>query len=93
MTGALPAGLYEFAKFHPEAEGIIQHVGRETWDLILVDHTGVWVRGEFSDAEAARAACDRLKLRIAEGWGDPRMARWMNAKDHWNSPEGQRRAL
>jgi hypothetical protein len=93
VTGALPTGLYEFAKSHPEAEGIIQHVGRETWDLILVDHTGVWVRGEFPSAETAQAACRRLKLRNDEGWSDSRMARWMNAKDHWNSSEGQRRAL
>jgi len=93
MTDPLPPALYEFAKFHPEAEGIVQHVGRESWDLILVDHTGVWVRGEFPSAEAAHAACRRLKLRSDDGWNDPRMARWMNTRDHWNTPEGQRRAL
>lgn len=93
MTHPLPPRLYAFAKFHPEAEGIVQHVGRETWDLILVDQTGVWVRGEFSDEEAAHAACARLKLRSADGWTDPRIARWMNTRDHWNTPEGQRRAL
>ena len=93
MTASLPPGLYEFAKFHPEAEGIVQHVGRETWDLILVDHTGVWVRGEFPSQEAANLACRRLKLRTSEGWDDPRPARWMNSRDHWNTAEGQRRAL
>jgi hypothetical protein len=93
MSTSLPPGLYEFAKFHPEAEGVVQHVGREMWDLMLIDHTGVWVRGEFDSEEAARLACRGLKLRVADGWGDPRMARWMNARDHWNTPEGQRRAL
>lgn len=93
MTPPLPPGLYEFAKFHPEAEGIVQHVGRETWDLILVDHTGVWVRDEFLSEEAALTACRGLKLRIAEGWNDARITRWMNARDHWNGPGGQRRAL
>lgn len=93
MTGALPTGLYEFAKTHPEAEGLVQHVGRETWDLILIDHTGLWIRGEFAAEEEAVAACRRLKLRISTGWDDPRMARRMNARDHWNTPDGQRRAL
>ena len=73
--------------------GILEAVRGNGFDLILVDHTGVWVRGEFPDAETARAACGRLKLRLSEGWSDPRMARWMNARDHWNTPEGQRRAL
>ena len=93
MTVSLPPGLYEFAKFHLEAEGVIQPVGRQTWDLILIDHTGLWVRGEFPSPGAAQDACRRLKLRCAEGWDDPRMGRWMNARDHWNTPEGQRRAL
>ena len=93
MTTSLPSGLYEYAKFHPEAEGLVQHVGRRTWDLILLDHTGSWVRGEFPSEEAATRACRRLKVRMASGWDDPRMTRWMNARDHWNTPGGQRRAL
>ncbi|MEP7059846.1 MAG: hypothetical protein ABI828_03870 [Actinomycetota bacterium] len=93
MNGPLPSRLYEFAKFHPEAEGVIQHVGRDTWDLLLIDHTGLWIRNEFASAEAATDACRRLKLRFTEGWNDPRMARWMNSRDHWASADGQRRAL
>jgi hypothetical protein len=27
------------------------------------------------------------------GWDEPRMARRVNARDHWNRPGGQRRAL
>ncbi|MEA2521242.1 MAG: hypothetical protein QOI81_888 [Actinomycetota bacterium] len=93
MARAVSSQLYDFAKFHPEAEGVIQHLGRRTWDLVLIDHTGLWVREEFASAESAEEACRRLKLRIVKGWDDIRMARWMNARDHWGTPDGQRRAL
>jgi hypothetical protein len=33
-----------------------------------------------------------LGIRMHRGWDDPRMTRRMNARDHWNSPDGQRRA-
>jgi hypothetical protein len=32
-------------------------------------------------------------VRSQRGWDDPRMARRMNARDHWSTPDGQRRAL
>jgi hypothetical protein len=75
----------------PEVEGVIQHVGRSTWDLVLVDVTGRWVRDEFESAEDAEAACRTLGLRWHRGWDD-RLVRRMNARDHWSSPDGQRRA-
>ena len=87
-----PTALVEFAKLHPEVEGVIQHVGKDTWDLVLVDVTGLWVREEFRTAETARAVCERLALRAHDGWDDPRIARRMGARDHWATPEGQRRA-
>lgn len=87
-----PSALAEFAKLHPEVEGVIQHVGRETWDLLFVDVNGLWVRGEFPSAEAAEAVCERLGVRSHRGWGDPRMSRRLAARDHWSTPDGQRRA-
>jgi len=78
---------------HPEAEAVIQHVGRDTWDLVIIDVDGTWVRDEFVSAEAAEAACRDLGVRMHRGWDDPRMARRMNARDHWNTPGGQHRAL
>jgi hypothetical protein len=74
-------------------EAILQHVGRRTWDLLLVDVQGNWVRDEFETEEAAEAACSELGIRIHRGWSDPRMTRRMNARDHWNDAGGQRRAL
>lgn len=93
MTARAPNGLRDFAKLHREVEGVLQHVGLRTWDLVLVDVDGLWVRDEFVSEEDAGAACKELGIRMHRGWDDPRMARRMNARDHWNRPGGQRRAL
>lgn len=84
--------LREFVKLRPEVEGVIQHVGLATWDLLLIDVTGLWVRDEFASEEEARQACGALGIRAHDGWDEPRLARRMNSRDHWNTPDGQRRA-
>ena len=88
-----PSALREFVKLRPEVEGVAQHVGLRTWDLILIDATGLWVRDEFGSREAAEAVCRDLGIRMQEGWDDVRISRRMAARDHWASPDGQRRAL
>lgn len=88
-----PNALRDFAKLHPEVEGVLQHVGLRTWDLILIDPAGLWIRDEFESEEAAEAACRELGIRMHRGWDDPRMVRRMASRDHWNTPDGQRRAL
>jgi hypothetical protein len=93
MPRRAPTALRDFAKLHPEVEAVLQHVGRQTWDLLLVDVKGNWVRDEFESEEAAEATCSELGIRIHRGWADPRITRRMNARDHWNDPGGQRRAL
>ena len=88
-----PGRLVDFVKLHPEAEAVLQPVGREAWDLVVIDVGGTWVRDVFaSEADAETAAAD-LGVRLHRGWEDPRMARRMNTRDHWNTPGGQRRAL
>ena len=93
MPRRAPSALRDFAKLHPEVEAVLQHVGRRTWDLLLVDVEGNWVRDEFESEEAAEATCSELGIAIHRGWADPRITRRMNARDHWNDPGGQRRAL
>ena len=93
MTRRAPGRLFDFVKLHPEVEAVLQNVGRETWDLLLIDVDGTWVRAEFDSDEAAEAACRDLDVRLHRDWSDPRMVRRMNARDHWNTPGGQRRAL
>jgi hypothetical protein len=88
-----PNTLRDFAKLHRQVEAVLQHVGLATWDLVLVDVDGNWVRDEFESEEAAEGACRELGIRMHRGWDDPRMVRRMNDRDHWNRPGGQRRAL
>jgi len=89
----VPYHLTEFVKLHEQVEGVIQHVGLANWDLLLIDVTGLWDRDEFPTKEAAEAAGRRLGIRVHAGWDDPRLARRMNARDQWNAPGGQHRAL
>jgi hypothetical protein len=80
-------------KLHREVEAVLQHVGRRTWDLLLVDVQGNWVRDELEDEAEAEAVCEELGIRMHRGWDDARIVRRMNARDHWNASGGQRRAL
>ena len=94
MSGAkVPFHLSEFVKLHSQVEGVIQHVGLATWDLVVVDAGGLWERDEFPTVDAAEAACRALGIRAHRGWDDPRLNRRLNARDQWNTPDGQRRAL
>jgi hypothetical protein len=52
----------------------------------------LWVREEFPTEEIARGVAASLGLRVNEGWSDPRMSRRMQMRDHWATPDGQRRA-
>ncbi len=88
-----PPRLREFVKMRPETEAVIQHVGLDTWDVLLVDVDGIWIREEFGSEEAARAACSSLGVRCHSGWDEARISRRMNSRDHWGNPGGQRRAL
>lgn len=88
-----PNGLRDFVKLRPEVEAVLQHVGLRTWDLVLVDATGLWVRDEFESEEAARAAAHELGIRVNDGWDDPRIVRRIASRDQWNTPDGQRRGL
>ena len=88
----VPWSLREFASLRPEVEGVVQHVGLATWDLLLVDVTGLWVREEFPTREAAEQACRAMGIRVHDGWDEPRLTRRMNRRDHWTTPDGQRRA-
>ena len=92
-TAKVPYHLAQFAKLHRQVEGVVQHVGLQTWDLLLVDVTGLWDREEFPSQEEAEAACRTLRIPSHLGWDDPRLVRRMNGRDHWNTLDGQRRAL
>jgi hypothetical protein len=87
------SSLREFVKLRPQVEAVLQHVGLDAWDLLLIDANGAWVRDVFGSAAAARDAARTLGIRVHEGWDDARIARRMQSRDQWSAPDGQRRAL
>lgn len=87
-----PAALHDFVKVRPGTEAVLQRIGRATWDVLLVAPDGTFVREVVPTREDAVAICAALGIRVSEGWDDPRLARRMNARDHWSTPDGQRRA-
>ena len=89
----VPADLRQFAIVQPEVEAVCQRIGRDTWDLLLIDVDGNWTRGVFESKEEAEAVAEDLGIRAHDGWDDDRMAKRMNRRDHWNEPGGQKRAL
>jgi len=93
VAARAPSRLRDFVKLRTDVEGVLQQVSSEVWDLVLIAVDGTWVREEFESAEAAEAACLDLGVRVHQGWDDPRMARRLNKRDHWNTPGGQKRAL
>jgi hypothetical protein len=88
-----PADFRQFAILHQDVEAVVQRVGLNTWDCILIDPGGNWTRAVFPSKETAAAACGELEIPVHDGWEEPRMARRMMRRDHWGEPGGQRRAL
>lgn len=88
-----PGSFREFAQIRPDVEAVIQRCGRNTWDCVLVDVEGNWVRAVFPSREVAEAVCRDLEIPYHDGWNEPRMVKRMNRRDHWGDPGGQRRAL
>jgi len=89
--GWAPARLRRFTMLHREVEGVVQRCGRETVDLLLVDLDGNWRRAVVASEEDARLMGRDLGVRLHEGWTDSRLARRMNARDHWNAQGVPRR--
>jgi hypothetical protein len=85
--------LRDFVIRHPDVEAVLQHVGLRTWDLLLIDLTGRWIREEVQSEEQAEEVCRDLRVRLNRGWDQPRMARRLARPNHWTTPDGQRRAL
>ncbi len=92
MTAGLPRHLRRFAASRDGVEAVLQHVGLRTWDLVLVDAAGDFVRDEFPSQEAAEAACRALGVPLRRGWDDE-LARRVGSRDPWGHAGGERRAL
>lgn len=89
----VPEGLRRFAGGRDNVAGVLQRCGSGTWDLLLIDAGGDWVRFVFSSESGAEVACDAAAIPLHRGWEDPSMGRRMNARDHWSGPGGHPRSL
>jgi hypothetical protein len=91
---SIDGDLRSFAALRRDVEAVIQRIGLNTWDCVLIDPAGNWTRGVFPSKEAAEAACRDLEIPAHDGWEeDIRMVRRMAKRDHWGESGGQRRAL
>jgi hypothetical protein len=89
----VPPDFRSLAMLGEDAEAVIQRIGKDTWDCLLIDVDGNWTRAVVPSGEIAEQVCRELGVPFHHGWGDPRMAQRMNRRDHWGEPGGQRRAL
>ena len=93
MAAKVRPEFRRFAMVANDPEAVIQRIGRDTWDCILIDVEGAWAREVFPSQEVAEEACSALGVRFQIGWEDQRLAQRMNRRDHWGEPDGQRRAV
>lgn len=89
-----PEDLLRFARGREGVEAIVQRIGRDTFDLLLVDGDGNWTRGVFGSEEQCKRVAHELGIQaVHDGWSDEALAKRMTRRDHWNEPGGQKRAL
>jgi hypothetical protein len=93
VAASVPADFRRFAIVGEDVEAVIQRIGKDTFDCLLMDVDGNWTRAVFPSQDMAEEACRDLGVRFHHGWDDARLARRMNRRDHWGEPGGQRRAL
>ena len=82
-----------FAKERSDVDGVIQRIGRETWDLVLIAGDGEWTRWVTTSKESAEAAANELGVTVHDGWDADELAKRMNRRDEWSTPGGARRAV
>jgi hypothetical protein len=89
----IPQDVRRFAEQSKDVDAVVQRIGLDTWDLLLIDGEGNWTRVVVESKEQAEAAAGELGLEPHDGWDDETIAKRMNRRDHWNEPGGQKRAL
>jgi hypothetical protein len=80
-----------FAKSHGTVEAVVQRIGKDTWDLILVDTDGAWDRWVFESKEDAEGAAGSAGATVHVGWTDE-LSQRVTRRDEWRTPGGTRRA-
>jgi hypothetical protein len=93
VSEKVPDDVRRFAREHEGVDGVVQRIGLDTWDLVLIDGDGNWTRLVTTSKEGAVAAAEELGATVHDGWDADELAKRMNRRDHWNAPGGQRRAI
>ena len=93
MTSRISADTRRFVAGRSDVDAVIQRIGLDTWDLLLIDREGNWTREVMASEEECKVAAGELGATIHVGWDDETIAKRMNRRDHWNQPGGRRRAL
>jgi hypothetical protein len=93
VTEKIPPDVRRFVQEGHDVAAVIQRIGLDTFDLLLIDAEGNWTRMVTTSKEAAESAAKVLGVEPHDGWDADELAKRMNKRDHWNAPGGQRRAL
>jgi len=94
VSDKIPDDVRRFAKEHSEGlDAVVQRIGLDTFDLLLIDGDGNWTRWVTTSKESAEAAAKELGAQVHDGWDADELAKRMNRRDDWNTPGGQRRAV
>jgi hypothetical protein len=91
VTTGIPRGLREFAAAGP-CDAVVQRVGLDTVELVLIDAAGDWVPAVFESADRARAVGEALGAAVHDGWTEDLSMR-VGTRDAWSEPQGRRRGL
>jgi hypothetical protein len=81
-----------FAATRSEVDAVVQRIGHDTWDLILIDADGAWDRWVFSSRDEASAAGEAAGASVHDGWTDE-LSQRVTRRDEWRAADGTRRAL
>ena len=84
--------LRRFASAGRALDAVVQRVGRDTFELILIDEKGDWTPAVFGSEDEARAAAEALGATVYQGWTED-LSKRVGGRNAWASPDGKRRAL
>lgn len=92
MSGRLAEEVRRFAEAHRPVDAVVQRIGHDTWDLILIDGDGAWDRWVFESQETASDVAQQAGAHLHDGWTDT-LSQRVSRRDEWGTPGGTRRAL
>jgi hypothetical protein len=93
MSERIPDDVRRFATGRGGIDGVVQRIGLDTWDLLLIDAGGDWTRVVTTTKESAEAIAKELGATVHDGWDADELAKRMNRHDDWAAPGSRHRAV